>query len=452
MRTTILNPTVWLLLAVALSAAAGVWRRETARQSLARVIRGATGTAALAALALAACGGFAARAVVGYLSPGAYAEEVVSARAFLEDRTLYGGDRRAELAAWMAEAPADPFSLPGITPCQANAMANRPRFFTSQGHPPTLLLASVPVVGVAGGRGLFVLLTLASSIAVALAGGVLAREAGVPLRSRTALGLVLAVAGWQPVLAGVRQGDAVIPAAALVVLAWHLAGRGDGRSAVAGAIAPCLALPAIGVWPALLRCRPRAGALALLIASACVGLALAAGGVLVLADFASALLFSAHTYADALPNYAVVGRLLLAGVPPSVLIGLFVAAAIAGLARGRSVDGAFGTALMLGLLAMPIVWSQHLALALVPLAVLLRRIEAGGASIALVCWALLGLLVSLPDPAVTLLSERLPIPSPVVIPFVPGVMAVLWGWLLLGGDGHLRRNGIAKYRPAPVAP
>ena len=36
------------------------------------------------------------RAVLGYLSPGTYAEGVVGARAFLAERQLYNGDERAE--------------------------------------------------------------------------------------------------------------------------------------------------------------------------------------------------------------------------------------------------------------------------------------------------------------------------------------------------------------------
>jgi Glycosyltransferase family 87 len=436
-RTTLLNPTVWLLMAIAVTAITGAARRDTARQCLARVVGGATSWPILIALVLLSLGGMASRVVLGYLSPGVYAEEVISARRFLHERSLYG-DARAELAQWLAEspAPADPFALPGVTPCQASAMATRPRFFTSQGHPPTLLLVSVPLVRVFGGRGLFVLLVLTSLAAIALVVAVFLKHAGLSWRSRSAVLLASVFVGWQPLLAGVRQGDAVVLAAALVVVAWHLAGRQDVRSGLLGGIAACLALPAAGVIPALLRCRWRSGGLALGVVGVCAGVAFAAGGVVIAADFASALAFSARTYAGALPNYAIVGRLVSGGIAPVLVLTAFVAALVLGLARARTADAAFGSAVMLGLLAMPIVWSQHLSLAIVPLAVLFSRVTRSGSAPALAGWALLALIMSLPDPAVVLVSEWLPFSSSSsrIVPVVSVVMGVVWLWLLCGRD------------------
>ena len=374
MRTTLLNPTVWLLVGVAVSAAAGVWRGDTARRAFDRMARLATSWPVLAALLMLTCGGVGSRVVIGYMSPGVYAEEVVSARSFLEERRLYAGsESRARLAAWMAEAPAgDPFTLPGISPCQASAMASRPTYFTSQGHPPTLLLASVPVVSLAGGHGLYIMLTVASLAGILLVAALLARVSGVQWRSRGALVLTLALIAWQPVLAGLRQGDAVVSAAALVVVAWHFARLGRGWAAGAVGLACCLALPALGSLFALARCRPRAGMVALVLVAAAVTAAGVVGGIGIFADFGSAVVFSARTYADSPANYAVAGRLQGAGISTMLSVAVFALVAAIGLARSRTVDSAFAAGLALGLLAVPILWSQHLTLALLPLAELLR--------------------------------------------------------------------------------
>jgi hypothetical protein len=119
-RTTLLNPTVWLLIAVAITAALGALRRWDARRSLETVLQHATAWPVLIALVVLATTGIGSRAVLGYLSPGAYAEEVVAARTFLSDRQLYGGDSRTELAQWMQETAGPAPRGPG---CRASAAA-----------------------------------------------------------------------------------------------------------------------------------------------------------------------------------------------------------------------------------------------------------------------------------------------------------------------------------------
>ena len=132
--------------------------RSPAGRALDDVVRTATTVPVLAVLALASGGAVASRAVIGYLSPGAYAEEVLAAREFLSERHVYRGDDRAQFARWLREErPAtEPWALPGISVCQASAFEHRPQFYTSQAHTPMLLLGSVPLVHLVGGRGLFV--------------------------------------------------------------------------------------------------------------------------------------------------------------------------------------------------------------------------------------------------------------------------------------------------------
>lgn len=458
MRTSLVNPTLWLLALTALVAGAGAVRRQSARQSLQRMLRWSTTTPVLAALLTLSLGGVGSRAVLGYLSPGAYAEEVVSARAFLAERQLYGGDDRAELTRWLTEAPpaTTPWTLPGITTCQASAMEHRPQFFTSQAHMPTLLLASVPIVHVVGGRGLYLALVLGSLVSIIAMLGVLLRESAQEWRSRLGLLGFAAIAGWQPVLAGIRQGDAVLIAAGLVALSWHFARRKrPGPAGLAGGAAGCLVLPALGVLPALLRCSPRACLVGLGVFVGGAAVVMAVGGPLILTDFVSALAIAARTYAEAMPNYAVSGRALLAGLSTWPLVAVLAVTGLASAMRGRSADTAFGTFTTLGLLAAPVVWSQHLALAFVPLAVLLRRVWSTGTSLGLLGWAVLAGLLSLPDPAVAYLSDWLALPSATsaVSPVVPVALLVLWASVLYGPEVRsVDQPAPARADTAPVFP
>ncbi|MBA2304153.1 MAG: DUF2029 domain-containing protein, partial [Acidobacteria bacterium] len=268
--TTLLNPTVWLLVATALVALAGVFRQRDARQSLETVVHYACMWPVLTLLVGMAAAGVGSRAVLGFLAPGAYAEEVIAARSFLDARRLYSANPRQELEEWSSGSGAARLpwaSVPGISPCQASALSDRARFYTNHAHTPMLLLAGVPIVMASGGHGVYATLLLLSLLAVLAMVAVLLERAGLAWRSRPALLVLAAIAGWQPVLAGIRQGDAVLPVAALVALAWHLAARHvrGGRAGLAAGIAACLTVPAIGILPALLRTWRRAGTLAVLV-------------------------------------------------------------------------------------------------------------------------------------------------------------------------------------------
>ena len=163
---------------------------------------------------------------------------------------------------------------------------------------------------------------------------------------------------------------------------------------------------------------------------------MAFGGPLIWPDFMSTLTFSARTYADTVSNYAMVGRLLAGGMSPLLCAGLLLAAAATTAVGARSSDGAFGAWIVVGLLAAPILWSQHLVLTLVPLTVLLRGIHEKGSSGALAGWAVLSLFVSLPAPAVAYASAPFAplIPSSHPVPVIPVVLVLLWAWLLRRQD------------------
>lgn len=438
MRTTLLNPTVWLLSATFVAGVAGALRRRQPRESIAQVLRYATRWPLLIVLGLLAAGGIGSRAVLGFLSPGAYAEEVLAARTFLEDRQLYGASSAAEVGEALAgtEAPlADWARLPGITPCQANAMANRARFYTDHAHPPMLLLAGVPVVHLGGGRALYVVLTILSAGAVLLMAAILANRWGIPWRSRNGLLLLVAIAGWQPVLAGIRQGDAVLLSAGLVALAWYSTSSPRIRTAgLAGGLASCLTVPGVGVLPALLRSAPGAGIFAIAILLAAVGGTIALAGFPVVSGFVQTIAETARTYAAAPSNHGVAGRFLAGGFGSLTLVAVLAVLVVCSWWRARTPDLAFALFLTVGLMIAPVVWSQHLSLLLVPAAILLGRIVTQGSSPALAAWSLLMLFFSLPDMAAARLCGIISAGAQ-PMPVVPIALLVLWGWMAFARVG-----------------
>jgi hypothetical protein len=233
------------------------------------------------------------------------------------------------------------------------------------------------------------------------------------------------ILGWQPVIAGLRQGDAVLPAAGLVALSWHLARRGRG-AAFASAVAACLTVPAIGVLPAMLRQAPRTGSLALAVVFVAGLATVSVAGASVVPDFARTMAETTRTYADAVANYSVAGRMLGAGTPVAML-------ALCGVLgwtwwRARTIDAAFAGFVAAGLLVAPVLWSQHLALAFVPALALLAHVLRTGSPLALSAWAVLMLSLSLPDTAVIGLSRALSSMLDHHVSPVPLATVALWAW------------------------
>jgi hypothetical protein len=95
------------------------------------------------------------------------------------------------------------------------------------------------------------------------------------------------------------------------------------------------------------------------------------------------------------------------------------------------VDDAFAWFSGLALLAAPLAWSQHMTLALLPLAWLLSKVSRHQSSAGVFIWSILVLAVSLPDPAVAIIGDRLPALGGSAWPIVPFAVALLWGWLVI---------------------
>ena len=433
MTTTFVNPTLWLLGALLVSAAVSALGGRPPREAVTRVVTLATRGPILALLVLMAAGGVGARLFLGYVSPGTYAEEVLGAKAFLAERSLYNGDDRDELRQWLAAEPmpADPFAIPGVSPCQASGMTTRPQFYTSQGHPPMLLLASAPIVAAYGGRGVFVAMSVVAIAAMAAAVLALAGWAGVAPRSPQTWLIAASLLGWQPVIAGLRQGDAAVLAGALVVLAWQLGAR-TMLAGLATGVATSIAPPAAAALAALVSLRRAAAFVAGCVVAVSALAAVAAGGLLVFADYTRVALAAARAYADTPVNYAVAGRLIASSPTLAPVTVAAIALAVVTGWRARSADAAFGAWLALGMLAAPIVWSQHLALTLVPIAVLLSRVVHSRSSWPLVAWTLLTIVLSLPDPAMSYLRDAVALVGPRAadVPVASVALLTMWGWLV----------------------
>jgi hypothetical protein len=431
MRTTLLNPTIWLLAGTAAAALYGAWRGRSARQVAETVIRVACTWPILILLAALTLAGAGTRAVLGYLSPGAYVEEVLAAQAFAAERHLYPSHPREALSSWISASASSnvPWTgVPGITPCQANAIEHRAQYYTENAHPPTLLLAAVPVVRIAGGKGLYLLLVVLSLASVAVLASIVVSRTSTSSRSRAAVLAMLAIAAWQPVLAGIRQGDAALLAAALIAAAWHLPARRQASSALAVASAACLFPPSVLGILALLRVRARAAVLASVLVTIAVATAVIVAEPSVLTEFARTVRDSATTYADATANYAIAPQVVRhAGPVVSALALIAIIVSSWWIARTR--DTAFAMFTAAALTAAPMLWSQHLALLFVPLVVLLEMVIRRGSPVALAAWAALALTFSLPDTAMIAISRMLSaMAGP--LPIAPAGVLLLWGWLL----------------------
>jgi hypothetical protein len=458
MWTTILNPTNWLLL---LGAATLVgtpsWRR-----ALAGSLRSRRGVALVVLFVMAAATAAGARLAWGFIAPGVYLEEVAAARLLLEGRSLDATHQREAVIAWSEETDV---SLPWLldeASCRASAAAARAEFFTTQGHPPLLLVGSAPIVRLLGARGLFVVIAVLSIAALALAGWALAGELAPAAGRLPRLLTIAALLAWQPVLAGLRQGDASIVAAALSVGAW-LALRRD-RPALGGLAAGLAA----SVTPGMLVLLPALAVVStrsLLTGAATVAAGFLLPGAIVgwtlLSDVLTSAYTAATTYAAAPFNYSLVGR-SLAGQPWAIWLGsgllVACAAALARLAARPSDeagggphprDRALPLCCCLAVLGSPVAWSQQLAFLLLPLAVLASAIATRGVRAHAVAWAAAALLVSLPDGPVRWLAEATATLAGVAsdrvvpVPTIAVVAAALW---LAGGWTGAARAQLAAQR------
>ena len=136
MKTTFLNPVLWLLAATAVMAAAGVVRGQTAKVALERTVRLACLWPVLTALVLMSAAGLASRAAIG-----ARAErdmnggQAAAVRRLLIQTPADAVETRSAFRDWIwpSERPTVPWeTTAGSAPCPVKTMATQVPLFTIQ--------------------------------------------------------------------------------------------------------------------------------------------------------------------------------------------------------------------------------------------------------------------------------------------------------------------------------
>jgi hypothetical protein len=422
MPPLLLNPTLWVLvLALALAS----WRSLGGRagSNWAAAVASLLGTTpVLTALVLATALQLGWALYLGYEAPRDVMQDIVSAREYLDGRSMYPADATPRIGELLdAEPPA--FSLSGYSTALAQQEEYERglvrKFHWVQAHPPMTTLLVAGPVAVFGVRGTYLTVFLVSLGMLLATLAMLRRDLAPSLPWRPSLALTLLVVAWHPVLLTLRVGQSGLLMAALLALGWTSLRR--GRTAMAGAAigtAVCLKVyPVVVLLWLLLRHRRAFGA-AMLTIAAVVGITWWIGGPASYPEFVSMVFYLMDTYGEHLVNLSLAGllvRLLPAEWHHSVgklVVPLLwgVAALVAALwlrrrqrtgsaaSTPREIDLEFGAAVLWALLLSPIAWNHYLPVLLLPIALLGYWLVAAAARpAAMVAFLALLLLVSLPD-------------------------------------------------------
>jgi hypothetical protein len=177
--------------------------------------------------------------------------------------------------------------------------------------------------------------------------------------------------------------------------------------------------------------------------AATVGLA----GTTVVGNFLQTVAETARTYAGASANYAIAGRALQAGIGMPVLAALVAVVFACSWWRGTSVDAAFATFTVAGLMIAPVLWSQHLSLLLIPFTVLFVRTLRNGSSLGLASLAALALVFSLPDTVAIRFAQ---VSSSLTLTGLSASLVLVWVWTAFGADAD--RESTVLDRSIATAP
>ena len=420
--SALINPTTLALaaavLAIALAPAA------SARAWIVRAAARLSHPAVLAAILAIVGANLLARAAIGHVAPGDFMQEIVAASSFGERATLYPRDVNGEALRWLAGHPPPLLSrLPGLLrdPLIFRREQGRNRL-VAQAHPPTLVLAVLPVIHAAGPYAAFWLLALATTAAAMWAGRMVTIAYFPSLtRGQRVLALLL-VAGWQPVLAAVRDGQVSVLIGALIVIAWGALRR--GREVPAGAalgLAAALKLyPALLLVPLLLGRHVRAAGSMALTSAAVVAVATAVAGPDTWAAYGHSARNVVDGFSRSADNLSILARLgpLLPGhlLMPAFVLGGLALVGFTMLMRartGRTSGGGGSPAILRGtpgafderqwaaftclaLLLSPVAWHHYVFALLQPLAWLLAEAWQRRGRLPLLAWSAAALVLSLP--------------------------------------------------------
>jgi hypothetical protein len=307
--SALINPTFWLSIAACVVAVAPPALRG---RTLAALLKVATAWPVLTLIGALALANVGARVLVGLAVPGDFVQEVVAARSFQSDGTLFAGDINGSVEQWLrSEPPPIPSWVPdGIERYLRHRQTLGPNRLVAQAHPPTLLLAVAPLISLLGAYGAYTLLTLMSIAAAAVTSHLLL-SAWYPEASSAEWWLAaLALVSWQPVLASIRDGQVSIIVGALLVAAWSAART--GRPARGGALVGIASI--VKLYPAvllvLLAVRRRTGlAVAVSLMMGAAAFVTAIAGVRVWGEYLAAAHTIGHAFARSSHNLSILARL-----------------------------------------------------------------------------------------------------------------------------------------------
>jgi alpha-1,2-mannosyltransferase len=456
--SALINPAWWLICAAVLVCLVAPDPRRTLRAGL----RWATATPVLVLIAFAGVANLGARAMLGHVVPGDFAQEVVGARSMREGAALYPDDVNATVREWLvAEPPAVPAWLPGPPARWLTAAQHRGRNrLVAQAHPPTLLLAAAPGILVFGGYGAFWILTVLTVAVAALTATVLVTALAPAASRRERILAVLALVSWQPVLATVRDGQVSVLIGGLLVLAWADLRR--GRDSRAGALVGSAA--ALKLFPLLLLVllavrRGRACAVAALVVAGTIVLAAVVLGPDTWIQYAASARAIAWSFADAPYNLSLLPRLRSVVPAPFAALAYPMAAAAAlgatllmvksggaAVPLIRTLDVEFASMTTLAMLLSPVAWHHYVFTLALPLVVLVANAWVSGRRAPLVGALSLVAVLSIPDDVWRAAWWGMPAGVPALVS--PGsAVLVLWAGLLRVGTGSLSPRGSTGVRP-----
>jgi hypothetical protein len=422
MPPLLLNPTLWVLvLALALAS----WRSVAAGRAgnwAAQLAAVLSTTPMLAALVLATMLQLGWALYLGYEAPRDVMQDIVSAREYLDGRSMYPADATPRIGELLdGEPPA--FSLSGYSTALAQQEEYERglvrKFHWVQAHPPMTTLLVAGPVAVFGVRGTYLTVFLVSLGMLLATLAMLRRDLAPTLPWRPSLAAALLLVAWYPVLLTLRVGQSGLLIAALLALGWTSLRR--GRTAMAGAAvgtAVCLKVYPVVVLLWLLLRHRRAFTSAVVTMVAVIAVTWWIGGPASYPEFVSMVFYLMDTYEEHLVNLSLAGllvRLLPAEWHHSVghlVVPLLwsLAAAVTAVwwwrrreqARvaptARDIDLEYGAAVLWALLLSPIAWNHYLPVLLLPIALFGYWLVATSARPAAVTAFLsLLLLVSLPD-------------------------------------------------------
>ena len=461
-----INPTFWLAVAVFV-AAIGSLERRSAR--LAVLLNSATRGPVLVSVAVLAAANLGARAVIGLAVPGDFVQEVVAARSFQNEGTLFALDINRDVAHWLR---VDPPVVPSWIPDgMENYLRERQRIgrnrLAGQAHPPTLLLAAAPWIWLFGPRVAYGLIVFAS-IAAAVIASQLLLTAWKPFPSQKERWLAaLMLVSWQPVLAAVRDGQVSVIIGAALVAAWSAAraGRCQRAGALVGIASALKLYP--GVLLVLLALRRQAAFWAALSLITAVGLLVTAvAGVRVWGEYFASAQVVSRAFADSSHNLSLIAR--LAPATSKEWLPLWYGAVSAGLLAvtlrtvgsdkwgdtgAVGIDVEFGLFICLAMLLSPVAWHHYTFMLALPLTVALGAAIRATDRWPLACWSLGVLVLSVPDDVIRQTWAALS-PDPIVLGLLsPGVaVLLLWASLIYVRRTGVADRGVSLREAAPVAP